>query len=97
MLTRKQKQLHDFISSYQFHNDGVSPSFDEMKDAMNLKSKSGIHRLLDALEERGFIRRHRGRARAIAVLSPSSPVACKCPHCGGALIGPAQATTGMVA
>jgi repressor LexA len=67
MLTRKQQELLLFINA-RLSRDGVSPSFDEMKDALNLKSKSGIHRLITGLEERGFIRRLPHRARALEVL-----------------------------
>lgn len=67
MLTRKQQELLLFIND-RLGKDGVSPSFDEMKDAVGLKSKSGIHRLITALEERGFIRRLPHRARALEVL-----------------------------
>ena len=67
MLTKKQLQLLEFIYARTQIN-GVSPSFDEMKEALDLKSKSGIHRLITALEERGFIRRLPHRARAIAIL-----------------------------
>ncbi len=67
MLTRKQLELLDLIDS-RMKRDGVPPSFDEMKDALNLRSKSGIHRLITALEERGFIRRLAHRARAIEVV-----------------------------
>jgi repressor LexA len=67
MLTRKQQELLLYINS-RLGEDGVSPSFDEMKDAVGLKSKSGIHRLITALEERGFIRRLPHRARALEVL-----------------------------
>ena len=67
MLTRKQQQLLLFINS-RLSEGGVSPSFDEMKDALNLRSKSGIHRLITGLEERGFIRRLPHRARALEVL-----------------------------
>ena len=56
MLTKKQLDLLDFINK-RMQRDGVPPSFDEMKDALDLRSKSGIHRLITALEERGFIRR----------------------------------------
>ena len=67
MLTRKQQILLQFI--YQrLQSEGVPPSFDEMKEALNLKSKSGIHRLITALEERGFIRRLPNRARALEVI-----------------------------
>lgn len=67
MLTRKQHELLTFIHT-RLEEGGVSPSFDEMKEALNLKSKSGIHRLITALEERGFIRRLPHRARALEVL-----------------------------
>lgn len=67
MLTRKQMELLDFIRT-RMGADGVPPSFDEMKDALDLKSKSGIHRLITALEERGFIRRLAHRARAIEIV-----------------------------
>ena len=67
MLTRKQQELLLFIHE-RLGQDGVSPSFDEMKDALGLKSKSGIHRLITGLEERGFIRRLPHRARALEVL-----------------------------
>ncbi|WP_420432542.1 transcriptional repressor LexA [Hyphobacterium sp.] len=67
MLTRKQHQLLLFIHK-RLSEDGVSPSFEEMKDALNLASKSGVHRLITALEERGFIRRLAHRARALEVL-----------------------------
>src|ERR1700742_3781251 len=67
MLTRKQYELLLFIDQ-RLKEHGVSPSFDEMKDALNLKSKSGIHRLITGLEERGFIRRLPHRARALEVL-----------------------------
>jgi len=67
MLTRKQSELLRFIHE-RLQEQGVPPSFDEMKDALDLRSKSGIHRLIMALEERGFIRRLPNRARAIEVL-----------------------------
>lgn len=67
MLTRKQYELLNFINK-RLDDTGVSPSFDEMKDALNLKSKSGIHRLITGLEERGFIRRLPHRARALEVV-----------------------------
>lgn len=67
MLTKKQLELLLFIDSY-LNRRGVAPSFEEMKEAVNLKSKSGIHRLVTALEERGFLRRLRHRARALEVL-----------------------------
>ncbi|MBO9466817.1 transcriptional repressor LexA [Tropicibacter sp. R15_0] len=67
MLTKKQLDLLDFINK-RLAKDGVPPSFDEMKDALDLRSKSGIHRLITALEERGFIRRLAHRARAIEIV-----------------------------
>ena len=67
MLTRKQSELLRFIND-RLQESGVPPSFDEMKDALDLRSKSGIHRLILALEERGFIRRLPNRARALEVL-----------------------------
>ena len=67
MLTRKQHELLMFIHE-RLKEAGVPPSFDEMKDALDLRSKSGIHRLIKALEERGFIRRLPNRARAVEVL-----------------------------
>lgn len=67
MLTRKQLELLDFINK-RLIADGVPPSFDEMKEALDLRSKSGIHRLITALEERGFIRRLAHRARAIEIV-----------------------------
>lgn len=67
MLTRKQYELLRFIHE-RLKESGVPPSFDEMKDALDLRSKSGIHRLITALEERGFIRRLPNRARAIEVI-----------------------------
>ncbi|MBB4209957.1 repressor LexA [Rhodothalassium salexigens DSM 2132] len=67
MLTAKQMQLLQFIHT-RLQDGGVSPSFDEMKEALALKSKSGVHRLITALEERGFIRRLPNRARALEVL-----------------------------
>jgi repressor LexA len=67
MLTRKQHELLLYIDKH-LSESGVSPSFEEMKDALDLKSKSGVHRLISALEERGFIRRLANRARALEVL-----------------------------
>ncbi|HKX77930.1 MAG TPA: transcriptional repressor LexA [Novosphingobium sp.] len=67
MLTRKQHELLRFIQ-IRLEDTGISPSFEEMKDALDLKSKSGVHRLISALEERGFIRRLPNRARALEVI-----------------------------
>ena len=78
MLTSKQHELLLFINK-RLNERGVSPSFDEMREALDLKSKSGVHRLISALEERGFIRRLANRARALEVLklpesaAPASP------------------------
>ena len=81
MLTRKQQELLMFIQE-RMKESGIPPSFDEMKDALDLASKSGIHRLITALEERGFIRRLPNRARALEVIklpevysSPNKPAA----------------------
>ncbi len=74
MLTRKQLELLRFIHE-RLKEAGVPPSFDEMKDALDLRSKSGIHRLITALEERGFIRRLPNRARAIEVIKLPDSVA----------------------
>ena len=67
MLTKKQKNLLIFINK-KIRSSGVSPSYEEMKNSLNLKSKSGIHRLISALEERGFIKRLAHKARALEVL-----------------------------
>src|SRR3546814_4091159 len=67
MLTRKQHELLRFIQT-RLEESGISPSFEEMKEALDLKSKSGLHRLISALAERGFIRRLPNRARALVVL-----------------------------
>ena len=67
MLTKKQKNLLLFINK-KIRSSGVSPSYEEMKNSLNLKSKSGIHRLISALEERGFIKRLAHKARALEVL-----------------------------
>ncbi len=73
MLTKKQKNLLLFINK-KLRSSGVSPSYEEMKASLNLKSKSGIHRLISALEERGFIKRLANRARAIEIVKmPNSP------------------------
>ena len=74
MLTRKQKELLDYLTAHAEKSE-VSPSFDEMRDALGLASKSGIHRLVSGLEERGYIRRLANRARAIEILKPVSSAA----------------------
>ena len=74
MLTRKQLDLLNYINKH-LNKDGIPPSFDEMKEALDLRSKSGIHRLITALEERGFIRRLAHRARAIILERNGIPAA----------------------
>ena len=66
MLTKKQKELFVYLSDYISSND-ISPSFEEMKNAVNLKSKSGIHRLITSLEQRGYIKRLKHKARAMEI------------------------------
>src|SRR3546814_20534860 len=92
MLTRKQHDLLLYIHD-KLETTGVSPSFEEMKEAMKLKSKSGIHRLVTGLEERGFIRRLAHRARALEVLRlPDSAV----PVRGGGNVRPATPRNRMM-
>ena len=79
MLTRKQNELLLFINK-RLNDDGVSPSFDEMKEALRLKSKSGIHRLITGLEERGFLRRLPHRARALQVVKLPESAAMPAPN-----------------
>lgn len=74
MLTTKQHELLLFIDQH-LRSTGCSPSFEEMKEALDLRSKSGIHRLITALEERGFVRRHKHRARALEVVRLSEDLA----------------------
>ena len=74
MLTRKQSELLAYLSDHMQQHD-VPPSFDEMRDALGLASKSGVHRLVSGLEERGYIRRLANRARAIEILKPVTVVA----------------------
>jgi len=82
MLTRKQHELLVYVHQ-TLQRTGVSPSFDEMKEALQLKSKSGIHRLITALEERGFIRRLAHRARALEVVKlPDATVPSQTPKRG---------------
>jgi repressor LexA len=81
MLTRKQHELLMFIHE-RIKETGVSPSFDEMKDALDLASKSGIHRLITALEERGFLRRLAHRARALEVVKLPSQATTAAPAKG---------------
>ena len=97
MLTRKQHELIRFIQ-VRLEETGVSPSFEEMKEALDLKSKSGVHRLISALEERGFIRRLPNRARALEVLKQPEDVSTKTSlhaananHAAAAVIRPPEA------
>ena len=73
MLTKKQKELLDYITLVN-KKFGISPSYDEMKDKLKLKSKSGIHRIISALEERGFIRKLANKARAIEIIQNNKNV-----------------------
>ena len=84
MLTAKQHELLQFIQR-RLEDTGISPSFEEMKEALDLKSKSGVHRLISALEERGFIRRLPNRARALEVLRQPEDV-----NAGGRKDAPAK-------
>lgn len=95
MLTKKQHELLCFIND-RLETTGISPSFEEMKDALDLKSKSGIHRLISALEERGFLRRLPNRARALEILKmPDGAVTGKGSHQPtiSALTPPSQLST----
>src|ERR1700751_4840953 len=87
MLTRKQHELLMFIHE-RIKESGVSPSFDEMKDALDLASKSGIHRLITALEERGFLRRLPHRARALEVVKLPQQATAAAPPKGRAPFKP---------
>jgi repressor LexA len=98
MLTRKQHELLMFIHE-RIKESGVSPSFDEMKEALDLASKSGIHRLITALEERGFLRRLPHRARALEVVKLPQQATAAAPPKGRApfkpqLVDPGQAAAG---
>jgi repressor LexA len=88
MLTRKQNELLRFIGT-RLEESGVSPSFEEMKEALDLKSKSGVHRLISALEERGFIRRLPNRARALEVIRSPEDLGAKKPVPAAANANPA--------
>jgi repressor LexA len=88
MLTAKQRELLLFIDT-RLKDSGISPSFDEMREALDLKSKSGVHRLISALEERGFIRRLPNRARALEVV--------KLPETRGATVAPIRPAIAAVA
>src|SRR5687768_15276074 len=88
MLTRKQHELITFIQK-RLEESGISPSFEEMKEALDLKSKSGVHRLISALEERGFIRRLPNRARALEVIrTPEGSVAKTAPRAANDALAP---------
>jgi repressor LexA len=89
MLTKKQHELLTFINQ-RLAATGIAPSFDEMKDALRLRSKSGIHRLISGLEERGFIRRLPHRARALEVVR--LPEESAAPSAATGTIGPAERT-----
>jgi repressor LexA len=92
MLTRKQHELLSYIDRH-LKETGVSPSFEEMKEALSLRSKSGIHRLISALEERGFLRRHHHRARALEVVrlpENMSQIGIKARGAASAAAAPAQ-------
>lgn len=88
MLTRKQHELLTFIDRH-LKATGFSPSFEEMKEALQLRSKSGIHRLISALEERGFLRRRHHRARALEVVRLPNEVAR--PEFAGPMVAPVAA------
>src|SRR3712207_4178017 len=92
MLTAKQHELLQFIHE-RLNEKGVSPSFDEMREALDLKSKSGVHRLISALEERGFIRRLPNRARALEVVKvPETRSDGSAPQLRAAVPAPANDT-----
>ena len=97
MLTAKQQQLLCYIKEH-LDRGGVSPSFEEMKEALDLKSKSGIHRLISALEERGFIRRLANRARALEIVKLPEGMAMAAPAgAGERVVTPLRAPTAMPA
>src|ERR1700754_2709014 len=93
MLTAKQKELLLYIHE-RIKETGVSPSFDEMKEALDLASKSGIHRLITALEERGFLRRLPHRARALEVLKMPDAVTPSAPARGRGSFRPSVVSEG---
>jgi len=94
MLTRKQHELLMFIDRH-LRTTGFSPSFEEMKDALKLKSKSGIHRLITALEERGFLRRRAHRARALEVIRLPENLAARPRPAAAPAAAPAKETPGF--
>ena len=89
MLTRKQHELLTFIDRH-LKATGFSPSFEEMKEALQLRSKSGIHRLISALEERGFLRRQHHRARALEVVRLPEDAVARAAAGGAAAVAPAE-------
>jgi repressor LexA len=96
MLTAKQRELLIFIDN-RLKESGISPSFDEMREALDLKSKSGVHRLISALEERGFIRRLANRARALEVVKlPATRAAATVTPIRPAVAAPANDTMELV-
>jgi repressor LexA len=95
VLTRKQHELLVFIDKH-LRTTGFSPSFEEMKEALNLKSKSGIHRLITALEERGFLKRRAHRARALEVIRLPENLAPRRSAAAGAAAGAAAKVAGAV-
>jgi repressor LexA len=88
MLTAKQRELLLFIDT-RLSESGISPSFDEMREALDLKSKSGVHRLISALEERGFIRRLPNRARALEVVKLPESIAASASRASPVQLRPA--------
>ena len=88
MLTRKQSELLSYLNEHMQRHE-VPPSFDEMRDALGLASKSGVHRLVSGLEERGYIRRLANRARAIEILKPAAAA-------GGVITSSVEAASNLV-
>lgn len=85
MITPKQRRVLEYLNEYQREHK-TAPTFSEIMSALGIKYRSNVSRYLNALEERGFIRRMPNRARAIEVLKmPSAPELDSCPHCGGEL------------
>jgi len=85
-LTPRMKEAFDFIDGHIKRTDGVSPSYEEIADALKLKSKANVFRLVAALRGRGFIGQMKGRARSFSILKrPGYEQGCRCPHCGGAI------------
>ena len=85
MLTVRQNEMWRYIATYTHENKGVSPSLDEMKDALGMSSKAGVHRLVTSLVEKGFLRRMRARARSIEVIRQPDRIGPTCPNCGVSL------------